>query len=138
MYVYTAVLHQVYTGLTLCVNRVVPRVLPLVLRGLLVARVATSVSKLRHSTRLEPGCKHWWGYLPSSTREGGLLIGLLAAGMPASSALSDACGRVTVYWGLSVFTGTISQFWLYLYSVFCIFYLLPSGCSSPFHCRHTT
>ena len=119
------------------VNRVVPRVLPLVLRGLLVARVAMSVSKPRHSTRLELGCKHWWGCLPSSTGEGGLFIGLLAR-MPASSALSDACGRVTVYRGLFVFTGTISQLWLYLYSVFYILYLLPSGRSSPFCCRHVT
>ena len=77
-------------GLTLCINQVVPRVLPLVLCGLLVAWVVTSVSRPRCRTWLEPECKHWWGYLPSSTREGGLL-----AGMPASS-----CSRVTVYWRL--------------------------------------
>ena len=35
------------------------------------------------------------GYSLSSTRNGGLFCGLLA-GMPASTALTDACGRFTV------------------------------------------
>ena len=61
-------------------------------------------------------------------------------GMPACSALSDPCGRVTVSaWDFAL-TGDslfhlakpISVDFLNLH----IFYLLPSGHSSPFHCCH--
>ena len=67
--------------------------------------------------QLELGCTIWWGYLPSATGEGGLFICLLAR-MPASSALSDACSRVTVYWGLYLSSpGLTIQLLLYLCSV---------------------
>ena len=91
------------------------------------------------STRLELDCKHWWGYLLSSTGEGGLLIGLLA-GMPASSALSLMLVGGSLSTGdLSVFTGTNYSILTIPILCICVFYdiyLLPPGCSSPFCCCH--
>ena len=97
---------------------VVPRVMPLVLSGLLIAQMVTLVSKLEAQALLELGAQYWWGYLPSSTREVGLFFGLLTR-MPASTILLMLAGGSLCLPG--TFTSSLGTLYFNLaIPIFCI------------------